>query len=266
MEGDTKLPAIFWKMGKLRHVDITDAEFDFEEDKHWIFEGSSKLENLRILRDVSFPSDEACEAYMLLQRCSNLRELDISFEYNEDSDPKFSFKLTDLTQLQSLGLYFAGPLYLSKLDLPSNLKKLEITATNIPRVVSIIAGLPSLEYLQLVESASREHGHSQRSTAVSQIIFRDITFHKLKFLELMRLDISQWDASSECFPVLEILVIKRCHYLEEIPPSFADIPTLKQIKLIWCHNKSLKASAVRMKEEIKDIEGCDRINITIQGT
>lgn len=68
------------------------------------------------------------------------------------------------------------------------------------------------------------------------------------------------DASEESFPLLETLVIKWCDNLKEIPIRFADIPTLKQIKLIRCSNyKSLEASAVRIKEEAKAIEGKDPI-------
>ncbi|KAJ8565937.1 hypothetical protein K7X08_008513 [Anisodus acutangulus] len=43
-----------------------------------------------------------------------------------------------------------------------------------------------------------------------------------------------------------------------------DIPTLEQIKLIACYNKSLKASAVKIKEEIKDIQGSDHLNLIIE--
>nr|XP_009777367.1 PREDICTED: uncharacterized protein LOC104226952 isoform X1 [Nicotiana sylvestris] len=53
-------------------------------------------------------------------------------------------------------------------------------------------------------------------------------------------------------------------YLEEIPLSFADIPTLKRIDLMRCSSReSLVASALRIKEEVKEIEGCDRIHLNI---
>nr|XP_009777369.1 PREDICTED: uncharacterized protein LOC104226952 isoform X3 [Nicotiana sylvestris] len=55
-------------------------------------------------------------------------------------------------------------------------------------------------------------------------------------------------------------------YLEEIPLSFADIPTLKRIDLMRCSSReSLVASALRIKEEVKEIEGCDRIHLNIYG-
>ncbi|MCD9560666.1 hypothetical protein HAX54_019409 [Datura stramonium] len=97
----------------------------------------------------------------------------------------------------------------------------------------------------------------------------DITFHNLKVLKLVDIDISRWDASEESFPGLETLVIKRCDKLKEIPLSFADIPTLKQIKLkqttfTWREEKeSFEASAMRINEAVEDIEGCGGIDLII---
>ncbi|PHT29870.1 hypothetical protein CQW23_30541 [Capsicum baccatum] len=57
------------------------------------------------------------------------------------------------------------------------------------------------------------------------------------------LGMSRWDASEESFPLIETHFISGCHRPEEIPPSFANIPTLKQIELVKCANKTPKASA-----------------------
>ncbi|WMV47367.1 hypothetical protein MTR67_040752 [Solanum verrucosum] len=187
------LPASFWETEKLRHFEIWRAEFDFEEDKQGLFEGSSKLENLSILKNIiRFPIDRVD---VLSRRCPNIQQLHIEFEYRGDNDSAGSFCLTleNLSQLQILHLSVELPLIVSGLQLPSNLKKL---------------------YLK-----------------------------------------------EESFPLLETLVISD---LVEIPLSFADIPTLKQIKLIKWYNKSLEASAVRIKEEVEAIDGCDRIVITTQ--
>ncbi|XP_055813996.1 putative late blight resistance protein homolog R1A-3 isoform X2 [Solanum dulcamara] len=249
------LPASFWEMEKLRCLSIVEAEFDM----HGIFEGSSKLENLRILRKVRIPIDEADRLDVLLQRCPNLQQLHINFEdsYSVDSfwdDYAESFCLTleNFTQLQILHLSFESPIAVSGLQLPSNLKKLVLFGS--VSMISFIAGLPSLEYLHLkqihfIEDESEEW------------CLGDITFHKLKLLKLVGLRISRWDASEESFPLLETLVIKSCIKLMETPLSFADIPTLKQIKLMNYDSESLEASVVRIKEEAEAIEGCDRIHI-----
>uniref|UniRef100_M1AV53 Tospovirus resistance protein B n=2 Tax=Solanum tuberosum TaxID=4113 RepID=M1AV53_SOLTU len=204
-------------MEKSRHVEIREAEFD----KQGFFEGSSKLENLRILKKiVGFPIDRLD---VLSRSCPNLQQLHIKFE--DDEEP-FCPKLENLTQLQELQLSFVHPRILSGLQLPSNLKQVDVC-------------FPQSE----------------------EWCLGDITFHKLKLLKLVQLGISRWDASEESFPLLETLVIKMCGDLEEIPLSFAYIPTLKQIKLIGSWKESLEDSAVRMKGEIEEIEGCDRIHL-----
>ncbi|PHT33617.1 hypothetical protein CQW23_25417 [Capsicum baccatum] len=247
------LPATFWKFEKLRHVDINNGVFDLENNKQRIFEESSILENLRVLRKVYFQTDQSDSVDVLLRRCPNLQELDISIGANENS-AEFCPKLECLTQLQIFRLSFQWPQIVSELHLPSNLMKLVLEKTHIESAISIVGELLCLEYLQL---------RSPYFSRSKEWCLRDITSHKLKFLKLVGLCISRWDALEESFPKLETPVIKGCYKLEEIPLSFADIPTLKQIKLINCNNKSLEASAVKIKEEVADIEGCDRIDFTI---
>ncbi|OIT07704.1 putative late blight resistance protein -like r1b-16 [Nicotiana attenuata] len=253
--GYVLLPGIFWKMEKLRHVDIA-GSFDFKNNKQRIYEESCKFENLRILRHVIFPIDDVDSMDMLLQRCPNLQEVNIVI-FNEDDSTEIctsSPKLESLSQLQSLSLCFIGSIILSDLDLPSNLEKLELYGGHIVSVASLIAGLPSLEYLLLTDWNNYS----------GEWCLGDITFNKLKFLKLRYLGISKWDASDESFPQLEKLVIKSCDKLEEIPISIAYIQTLKQIKVMWCDNESLEASAVKIKEEAEVIEGCSRIDLIIR--
>ncbi|KAH0637608.1 hypothetical protein KY285_037305 [Solanum tuberosum] len=239
------LPVSFLQMEKLRHAHFGWAVFD----KQGLFEGSSKLENLRILKKIEkFPIDRAD---VLSRRCPNLQQLHIEFDgHSADS---FCLTLENLTQLQILRVSFERHhIIVSGLQLPSNLNKLVLKGIHIESVIPFIAGLPSLEYLQLQDVCFPQS---------EEWCLGDITFHKLKLLKLVQLGISRWDASEESFPLLETLVIKMCGHLEEIPLSFADIPSLKQIKLIGSWKESLEDSAVRIKEEIKEIEGCDRIHL-----
>ncbi|XP_049347753.1 putative late blight resistance protein homolog R1A-3 [Solanum verrucosum] len=245
----TVLPKIFWKMEKLRHVDISKAVIDLEG----IFEESPKLENLRILRNARFRIRNADSVDVLLWGCPNLQEFEIFFK--GDNKRYFSPNLESLTQLQILRLYVKWPRIVSELHLPSNLMKMVLTGNPTEVMISLIAGLPSLEYLKL----SRK---SQIWMKLGEWCLRDIAFHKLKFLKLVWLNISRLDVSEESFPQLETLVIKGNDELKEVPLSFADVPTLKQIKLIDC-NESLEASAVRIKEEVQAIEGCDRLQLII---
>ncbi|KAM3327392.1 hypothetical protein P3S67_002518 [Capsicum chacoense] len=245
------IPSIFWKMKNLRHVDMKSAEYELEEDMWGVFEESSKLENLRILRGVVIKTGDVESVHVLIRRCPNLQELDISF-WDDNDSPEICPELESLMQLQTLYLSFDIHRVLSGLHLPSNLKKLGLKCIPIESVISVIAGLPSLEYLQLWNAVKSK-----------KWFLRDVMFHKLKFLKLVDLSISRLDASEESFPLLATLVVLWCHYLKEVPLIFADIPRLKQIRLSSCASKSLKASAVRIKEEVEEIEGCDRVDITI---
>ncbi|WMV33649.1 hypothetical protein MTR67_027034, partial [Solanum verrucosum] len=251
LDNKVVLPASFWEMKKLWHVEIRGSlvvKNNAEFDKHGLFEGSSKLENLRYLRRVVI--DETDSVDVLVSRCPNLQQLHITFKDNYPSA-----KLEDLTHLQILHLSFRWSHCPSVLQLPLNLKKLVLSGLLIESTIPFIAGPSSLEYLQL------QNLYFLRS---KEWCLGDITFPNLKLLKLVDLDISRWDASEESFPLLETLVIRRCERLEEIPLGFADISTLKQIMLIRCQNNALEASAVKIKEEVEAIEGCDRIDITTQ--
>ncbi|KAH0637604.1 hypothetical protein KY289_037519 [Solanum tuberosum] len=246
------LPVSFWQMEKLRHAHVDWALFG----NQGLFEGSSKLENLRILKKISaFPIDRVD---VLSRRCPNLQQLHIEFDVH--SADSFCLTLENLTQLQILRVFFQRPhIIVSGLQLPSNLNKLVLRGIHIESAIPFIAGLPSLEYLQL-----EEWNYAEGEPIFPQSeewCLGDITVHNLKFLKLVRLGISKWDASEESFPLLETLVIKNCSKLEEIPLSFTDIPSLKQIKLIGSWKVSMEASAVRIKEEVEEIEGCDRIHL-----
>ncbi|XP_049369982.1 putative late blight resistance protein homolog R1A-3 [Solanum verrucosum] len=257
------LPASFWEMKKLRHVEIKRAEFDWEGDKKGHFEGSSKLENLTILKNiVSFPIAEADRVDVLLRRCPNLQQLHFSLGSDFDIIESFCLTLKNLTQLQDLCLSFKQWHTLTGLQLPSNLNKFVLEGIHIESAIPFIVGLPSLEYLQLEEWYLTEGEPIFPQS--EEWCLGDITFHKLKLLKLVNLEISWWDASEESFPLLETLVIKKCSNLEEIPLSFADIPTLKQIKLIDCYNESLMDSAERIKKGVEETEGNDRIDLIIK--
>ncbi|KAM3249946.1 hypothetical protein P3L10_011716 [Capsicum annuum] len=126
-------------MKKLRHVEINYAELDLEDDKQGIFEESSKMENLRILRGVKYHGDRL---NVLLRRCPNLHELEISSQDNI-YDTCISLKLESLTQLH---LSFTHAAFLSGLHLPSNLKKL-VLRIRISRWEASEDSFPQLETL-----------------------------------------------------------------------------------------------------------------------
>ncbi|PHT61449.1 hypothetical protein T459_34693 [Capsicum annuum] len=85
------------------------------------------------------------------------------------------------------------------------------------------------------------------------------TFENLKFLYLEEVTLAKWEFGEESFPMLEKLVLLRCHMLEEIPPNFWDIGSLKIIKLVG--RPQLEYSALEIKQYVEDITGEDKLQI-----
>ncbi|XP_009588613.1 putative late blight resistance protein homolog R1A-3 [Nicotiana tomentosiformis] len=260
-EGTVLLSTTFWKLAKLRHVHISEAEFDFHylgNNKQENFaESSVVLENLRFLGKVFISVYDADRVEEVMRRCPNLQQLQITYGGLYDFTPQMRTrnpKFEVLTQLQFLDLQF--PCGIFKLHLPSNLKILKLRGNTSRRVpVSMIAKLPNLEYLKLVDLRFEED---------EWCLGEDVKFHKLEILKLYNVYMTRWHASAdESFPLLEKLVIKYCYDLEEIPFSFADIQTLKQIKVLQS-NKSLEDSAIKIKEEVEAIAGSDCLDVIIQ--
>ncbi|PHT39207.1 hypothetical protein CQW23_22780 [Capsicum baccatum] len=230
----------FWKMEKLRHVDIPEFIVDWYKDKQGMFDESSKLENLRIFKGAVI--EEADNLDVLLRKYPNLQKLGISFRKaptssEADYGKPFCINMESHTHLQSLSLFFPGSPVLG-LQLPSNLKKLVLSrvpvdtanAISTELAVYFLLGLPVLEYLQLTEC---------NIWSKEWCIPTYIKFLKLKLLKLVRLGATTWDASEESFPQLETLVVE----------------------LIGPCTDSLEASAVRIKEGVLENEGNDRIEI-----
>lgn len=76
-------------MEKLRHVHFCKAVLDLEEDKQVMFEESSKLENLRILRNIIFPIRNDDIVDVLIRRYPYLQQREITVEDNNDSAESF---------------------------------------------------------------------------------------------------------------------------------------------------------------------------------
>ncbi|PHT77671.1 hypothetical protein T459_15723 [Capsicum annuum] len=84
------------------------------------------------------------------------------------------------------------------------------------------------------------------------------TFENKKYLGLES-TLSKLEFLEESFPMLEKLELQRCHELEEIPPSFGDICSLKIIKLV--ESPQLEDSALEIKQYVEDMTGEDKLQI-----
>uniref|UniRef100_M1BV00 Root-knot nematode resistance protein n=1 Tax=Solanum tuberosum TaxID=4113 RepID=M1BV00_SOLTU len=134
---------------------------------------------------------------------------------------------------------------------PSSLKKLclydfPLTSDSL----STIARLPKLEELSLYDTII--HGEEWN-------MGEEDPFENLKLLKLNQVTLSKWEVEEESFPKLEKLKLRRCRKLEEIPPSFGDIYSLKIIKLV--RSPQLEDSALNIKEYAEDMRGGDELQI-----
>ncbi|KAK6787301.1 hypothetical protein RDI58_015826 [Solanum bulbocastanum] len=141
---------------------------------------------------------------------------------------------------------------------PSNLRHLDLAGCFLmEEMVLNIARLKKLESLKLLVGFPFGRSESYCWDVTN------VEFPALKYLGLFFVQIEEWKASEESFPVLEKLVISGCSDLKEIPPSFADIPTLRLIQLTNCID-SLGVSAMNIRRDIEENTGCDSFQVVIE--
>ncbi|CAA2934886.1 late blight resistance homolog R1A-10 [Olea europaea subsp. europaea] len=234
-----EIPAYLLCMPKLRHLCIGrgshPARFSTECD-------NSRINSLQTLFYVDLEDEE-------ILRCSpNLRELQCTSPDNRCPDLSF------LPQLESLTMTWRGIFKgdYSVVNFPRNIKKLTLSKFGLPwKKMSLIGTLPNLEILKLQETFEGEIWDT-----------KDDEFQKLKFLQLYRLELKQWNSSHNHFPVLERLVLRDCIDLEEIPSEFSYISTIQEIKVLYC-DKKVETSAWEIGREQLDY-GNTVFDVTIQ--
>nr|XP_009800005.1 PREDICTED: putative late blight resistance protein homolog R1B-12 [Nicotiana sylvestris] len=252
-------PAAIWKMTKLRHVNLSEFFFLWQDSDRSFFEESSEamLENLRTFGTYIICENEKNPRFWW--RFPNLEELSLVI-VGVSTIPLFPIPEVH-TQLQSLELYLPGSSKFrssvggaSCFVFPSNLRHLSIRGFCLTEEMALnITRLRKLERLKL--SKTEFLGENCWDAT-------DIEFPALKYLSLLWCNMRGWNASEESFPMLEKLVIQGCRDLEEIPLSFADIPTLQLIEVEDCM-ESVEDSAMDIKREIEENTGCDTLQVRI---
>ncbi|XP_027774798.1 putative late blight resistance protein homolog R1B-17 [Solanum pennellii] len=209
-------PAI-WKMSELRHVDINEFPITIWEEDHIL------LHNLKTLGMCCMTVADMTRKFW--DKLPNLEELRLHIN-------EFGDNVSDYSNSELMNLDIIFPWRLKCLSLS------EIFLTD--ELVSSIAELEHLETLKLSEIYFAGEKHWDLS---------DNTFVQLKFLKLHRVFMTKWSCSEESFPCLEYLVIKSCPKLEEIPNTFAEIMSLRLIKVTDCSyfvgNSAVKINEVR---------------------
>lgn len=259
-----------WKMQKLRHVDIQDFSFKWEDNDRAIFEESSEtvlLQNLKTFGKCRiYLADKTPEFWW---RFPNIEQLKLHF-----IEPGYEVDMPNLEELPllSLELVFSRPISGYKFTgrascvvFPSNLKDLSLDRLCLTeKAVSQLARLQNLETLKLRNIYFKPEDRFRQAGYSICWDVSDYEFQALKYLILQNVLVTEWRSSEASFPVLEKLIINNCKIqCGQIPSSFVDISTLKLIKLICC-DKLLEKSALKIKKEVEEIAGCDSLQVHTQ--
>ncbi|KAH0658672.1 hypothetical protein KY289_027420 [Solanum tuberosum] len=105
--------------------------------------------------------------------------------------------------------------------------------------------------------------HCETDDDVWRLTDKDI-FKSLKLLLLSKLNLKGWEASSDNFPNLKCLVLKKCKDLQEIPTDFVEICTLESIELHDCTTTA--EDSVRNIEQEREDMGYNILKVYIHNS
>ncbi|XP_015158735.1 putative late blight resistance protein homolog R1B-8 [Solanum tuberosum] len=239
---------------------LFDSNKKRHSDESILIAEDTKLEKLKILGQLILSYSKDTE--VIFKRFPNLQlpqfELKESWDYSTE---QYWFpKLDCLTELEDLNVGFessntndsGSSAAINRpwnFYFPLNLKKLRLVDFPLTsNSLSTIARLSNLEELYLGHTII--HGEEWN-------MGEEDTFENLKYLKLHEMTLSKWEVGEESFPSLEKLKLQGCHELEEIPPIFGDISSLKIIKLV--ESPQLEDSAMKIKEYAEDMRGGDEL-------
>ena len=223
----SSLEDIFWKLQKLRHLQVRGALIDLRLEKENP-ESSSMLYNLHTFSTPKLYLGQSMEKMMM--KFPNIRRLKCCLLQSEESscDGTRIVAMDFLNQLESLKLLLgkvtAHPI---EYHLPSNLKKLTLEDFSWS-IMSAIRKLPNLEALKLVRQADGVKEWDMEGMEEEEF------FPALKFLKLKDLSIVKWLGSGDHFPSLERLIMEGCAELEELPSCLGESQTLQLIEVRRC--------------------------------
>ncbi|KAM3376257.1 hypothetical protein P3S68_014972 [Capsicum galapagoense] len=236
------LPSI-WDLVKLRLLSMSAGSFfDLDTDEPILIAEDSKLENLRFLGKLVLSYSKDKEE--IFRRFPNLQEL--SFVLKESWDYSTKQYLISNDCGPSVATNWSWDFHL-----PFNLTKLMLCDFRVTSdSLSTIARLSNLEELFLIRTIMLGKEWN---------VGEEDTFVNLKYLDLEEVTLAKWEFGEESFPVLEKLALWDCHMLEEIPPSFGDISSLKIIQLV--ESPQLEDSVLKIKEYVEEMTGEDKLQI-----
>ncbi|TMW80565.1 hypothetical protein EJD97_018326, partial [Solanum chilense] len=180
----------------------------------------------------------------------NLKILTIHtpFTFKEAIIPYRLLDMSSLRKLEAFKLFWdknwENPI--KRFVFPTSLRRLTLTFCSKfiwEEISSTFIMLPNLEKLKLKYCGADDD---------VWIMSDKVIFKSLKLLLLRELNLKRWEASSDNFPNLKRLVLKRCEDLQEIPTDFGEICTLESIELHDCSATS-EDSARNIEQEQEDM-------------
>lgn len=210
-------PGTIWMMKNLRHIHLEGATSLRSDilNKHLVTE-MPNLQEFSVLCSTSCTN----EVFSIIPNLKSLIVCD-----------RLANRLIDMSSLRKLEAlkFFVGnsPRSLARFVFPTSLKRLTLTRRfYFPwEYISTLVMLPNLEELKL------------KNFAVWDKVWRlsdEDKFQSLKLLLFSEIYFRHWEASSDSFPNLKRLVLKKCKYVEDIPIDFAEICSLESIELHNC--------------------------------
>ncbi|XP_049388476.1 putative late blight resistance protein homolog R1A-3 [Solanum stenotomum] len=251
------LSPCFWSLAKLRDVRMKICSFyDPYTNETTVLDEDSRLEKLRTLYKLYLPSLEDTED--IFKRFPKLQNLKVCIAQTGDcSAEKICFPRLDvLNELEELHLSASSDSFHEYTHgFPLNLKILKLKGLALTSdTLSRIARLPNLQALYLKDTIIGEG---------KEWNMEDVTFKDLKSLKLVNVSFSEWQVDAEeSFPMLEMLHIRKCDELMDIPDSFGDIASLKLIFVL--SSPQLKNSTFKIKEYVEEMTGEDKLGVCFQ--
>ncbi|PHT60373.1 hypothetical protein CQW23_02736 [Capsicum baccatum] len=247
----TTLPEKIWTMKNLRHIHMTRACYLPSPGrksivKHHLVIGMPSLVQLSNLYFTSCTNE-------ILSNIPNLRRLIV--HHNDDLSKKSwinrPIDMSSLTKLEALKcvsnafLSWTPPISIKGSFFPASLKRLTFAGRfRFPwEDISTLVKLPNLEELKLKDRAAIGYVWTLRNEDI---------FKSLKLLSFREVLLANWVASSDNFPSLKHLILKKCDNLMEIPIDFGEICTLESIELHNCSNAA-EDSARKIEQEQEDV-------------
>ncbi|XP_047951645.1 putative late blight resistance protein homolog R1B-8 [Salvia hispanica] len=226
-----------WRISELRHIRLVMTIFEIQEIQF-------DLKKLQTLFHAWVTPKLISSGFF--KRIPNIIRLGI---YCEDS-PNIEVDLSHLRKLEKLScqsnLNHDGSRFLRNLRLPFHLRKLSLLECVVFEILlSTLCALPYLEVLKISECVFESVGEAEAEEEWEATEGNE--FCSLKYLHLHCLNLVRWKADETNFPRLQILVLTKCHKLEEIPSAIGDIPTLQKIYIAEC-GTSVAASAQQIQK------------------